>query len=125
MDFQLGNKLGIKTGSLPTFHVQDNTPGPGGRQWKLQLFAEGVPIILGGVFPATEPLQAVSNMRDFILVDLRQKRGRFLISCLSKTARKMPREIEICLLESEAESGHVIDGRFHTGNRAPKITADG
>ena len=63
-------------------------------------------------------------MRDLVAINLLQQRGAFRVADARKARRELAREVEVRLLEGEAQSGDVIHRVLHPGNRAPEVTAD-
>src|SRR5579862_7680728 len=59
INIQFGDEFGIETGGAAPLDVERESFGALGRERKFQLPAEGVPIALTEIFPATKPFQTV------------------------------------------------------------------
>ena len=62
-------------------------------------------------------------MADFIAINFFEQPGRGCVTNLAKAAGVMLGEIQVRLLEGQAQAGDVIHRVFHHGNRAPEIAA--
>ena len=123
-DIQLRDELRVKARRAPALGVEQKSLRPLRRERKLELAAEGIPVALVRILPAPEPLQPVGDVRDLVAINLLQQRGAFRVADARKARRELAREVEVRLLEGEAQSGDVIHRVLHPGNRAPEVTAD-
>ena len=124
-EFQLGDEPRLKTGRTAGFFIELNTFGPLRRQRKMQGAAEGVPVAGVRILPLAEPLQSMSHVPDLVVQDAAQERGRFRIARLGEPAGKDAGEIEVGLLEGEAQPGDEVHRLAHRRHGSPEIAADG
>ncbi len=85
--------------------------------------AKGFPIAFTRIFPAAKPFQAVGDVADFVTIDFFEQFGCHVVAHRREAACEVAREIQIRLLEREAQAGDVIHRVFHHGNRPPEIAA--
>src|SRR5687768_16237868 len=122
MDGQLADELFVKACGAPSLHIERQSFGPRWRKRKLQLTAERLPVALTWIFPATEPFEPVGDVADFIAINPFEKlRGHGVADCGEATG-KVPRKIQVRLLEGQAQPRHIIHRVLHAGNRTPKVT---
>ena len=96
-----------------------------GRQREFQLPAKRVPVALVWIFPAAKPFQAVGDVADFVAINLFEQLRRGVVAHRGKAAREMPGEIQVGLLERQAQAGNVVHRVFHDGHGAPEVAAHG
>ena len=124
-EIQLRDELRLKTGRAAGFFVELDAFGPLRRQRKAQGAAERVPIAGVRILPLAEPLQSVGHVPDLVVQDAAQQGGRLEVTRLGKPPRKDAGEIEIGLLEGEAQPGDEVHRLAHRRHRSPEIAAHG
>lgn len=83
--FDGGNEVLVHSGLAASFLVKRRHAfGPDGGEGEVELLVPGIPIRLGVLFPTTQPFKAVSDVCDFVFVNLGEKVGGFLIARLSE-----------------------------------------
>ncbi len=125
IDVQLRDEMRVESGGAPAGHVQRKTFRALRRQRKFQRAAKGFPVGFARIFPAAKPFQAVGDVADFIAVNFFKQLRRVRVAHGGEAAGEVAREIEVRLLEGQAEAGDVINRVFHRRNAAPEIAAHG
>ena len=64
-------------------------------------------------------------MADFVAINFFQQLRGFIIANGGEASGELAREVEVGLLEGEAEAGDVINGVFHRRDATPEIAAHG
>ena len=125
IDVELRDEIFVQPGGLAPGDVQVETFGALRRERKFQHAAEGIPVRVSRIFPAAKPFQSVSDVADFVAINFFQQLCRVGVADRAEVFAEELREVQISLLEREAEAGDVINRVLHRRDAAPEIAAHG